>query len=82
MTEKSHDTRESQLRSLIKAVTYRLTGTVTTAVITLWVTGDVATAIAVGGAEPIVKLVVYYLHERAWQHVPIGTITRLFRLKH
>ena len=79
--------RESPLRSLLKAVTYRITGTVTTALITLAVTGEYMTALAVGSIEPFVKLVVYflhivyYLHERAWQRVPIGTIRRLAHLE-
>jgi uncharacterized membrane protein len=69
--------RESSLRSFLKAVTYRITGTVTTAAITFAVTGEFATALAVGSIEPIVKIVVYYAHERAWQRVPIGAVRRL-----
>ena len=72
--------RESQLRSLLKAITYRITGTITTALVTLAVTGEVTTALAVGTIEPFVKLVIYYVHERAWQRVPIGTVRRLVRL--
>lgn len=69
--------RESSLRSLLKAITYRITGTLTTALITLSVTGEMATALAVGSIEPFVKLLVYFVHERAWQRVPIGTVRRL-----
>ena len=72
--------RESTLRSLLKAITYRITGTLTTGAITFGVTGELATALAVGSVEPLVKLVVYYLHERAWQRVPIGTVRRLAHL--
>jgi len=72
--------RESNLRSLLKAITYRITGTVTTALITFFVTGQIATAVAVGTVEPFVKLIVYYVHERAWQRVPIGTVRRLAHL--
>ena len=73
--------RESQLRSVLKAVTYRITGTVTTGLITFYVTGEFVTALAIGSIEPFVKLVVYYVHERAWQRVPIGTIRRLAHLE-
>jgi uncharacterized membrane protein len=72
--------RESPLRSILKAVTYRITGTITTALITFMVTGELMTAIAIGSIEPFVKLIVYYLHERAWQRVPIGTVRRLAHL--
>ena len=68
--------RESPLRSILKAVTYRVTGTITTALIALAVTGEVAVALAIGTVEPVVKLLIYYLHERAWQLVPRGTIRR------
>ncbi len=68
--------RETPLRSLLKAVTYRITGTVATASIAFVVTGDATTALAIGTVEPVVKLLIYYLHERAWQLVPRGTIRR------
>ena len=45
------------------------------------VTGEVVTALAIGSVEPVVKLAVYYLHERAWQYVPVGTIRRLAHLR-
>ena len=73
--------RESTLRSFFKAVTYRITGTLTTGAITYLVTGELGTAIAIGGIEPVAKIVIYYLHERAWQRVPLGTIRRLAHLK-
>lgn len=69
--------RESQLRSILKAITYRITGTITTALITFFVTGEILLALAVGGIEPFVKIAVYYVHERLWLRVPIGTIRRL-----
>ena len=73
--------RESQLRSILNAVTYRITGTFTTATITFLVTGQLQTALAVGMVEPFVKIVIYYVHERLWQHVPVGTIRRLAHLR-
>jgi len=71
------ESRESRLRSVLKAITYRITGTVTTMGLAYAVTGEAVTALAIGGAEPVVKLVVYYVHERAWQKVPIGRIRSL-----
>lgn len=70
--------RESRLRSLLKAITYRITGTITTSLIVLAVTGELGVALAVSFVEPIAKIVIYYLHERAWQLVPRGAIRRLF----
>ena len=70
---------ESRLRSLLKAISYRIIGTITTASIALVVTGDAAAAIAIGVVEPIAKIVIYYVHERVWQHVPLGTVRKLIR---
>jgi uncharacterized membrane protein len=71
--------RESRLRSVFKAITYRITGTITTALIVLGVTGNFEIAFAVGAIEPLVKFFVYYLHERAWQLVPNGAVRNWFR---
>lgn len=73
------DERDSRLRSLFKAITYRITGTITTALIVLAVTGEFAIAMAVGLVEPLAKIVIYYVHERVWELVPHGTIRRIFR---
>ena len=74
----AEDARESRLRSLPIAITYRITGTVTTALLVLFLTGQWSMALAIGAVEPIVKIVIYYLHERAWQLVPRGTVRRWF----
>ena len=74
--------RESALRSLLKAITYRIAGSITTALVTFGVTGELAIALAVGTIEPFVKLVVYFVHERIWQRVPIGSVRRLVHRDH
>ena len=73
------DLRESPLRSLLKAITYRAGGTTTTAAVAWFITGDASSAIAISGLELIFKILFYYLHERAWQMVPLGSIRRLLR---
>lgn len=66
--------RESHLRSLMKALSWRILATTTTAVIAFVVTGKVEAALLIGGIEFFAKFVVYYVHERAWQLVPRGTV--------
>lgn len=68
------DLRESHLRSLLKSITYRITGTITTGLIVYFMTGQLHIALAISAIEPLVKIVIYYLHERAWQLVPRGTV--------
>jgi uncharacterized membrane protein len=72
------DERDSRLRSLLKAITYRITGTITTAAIVFAVTGELAIAMAVGLVEPIAKIIIYYVHERLWELVPHGTVRKIF----
>ena len=73
--------RESRLRSLLKALSWRVVATTTTAIIAWFITGDVATAIAIGSIEFVAKFFIYYGHERAWQLVPRGTIRHIIHPK-
>ena len=56
----------SRTRSLAKALTWRVTATLTTTLITLIITGEVRTAMIIGGIEFALKFIIYYVHERAW----------------
>ena len=56
----------SRTRSLAKALTWRVTATLTTALIAYIVTGEVKTAVIIGGIEFVLKFIIYYGHERAW----------------
>ena len=69
--------KESHLRSVLKAFSWRVIATLTTALIAYAITGELDTAILIGAIEFVAKMFLYYLHERAWQLVPRGTIRRL-----
>lgn len=71
--------QESHLRSILKGVTWRVLATATTISITYVLTGKIDLAIQVGALEFILKLLIYYLHERAWQRVPRGTIRKMLK---
>jgi uncharacterized membrane protein len=79
--------KESKLRSILKAVTWRMIATGTTFTLAYFIfsgTGceDVLQKSSiVAGLELIIKLVVYYLHERAWQAIPRGSIRKYFGVK-
>ncbi|HEY5701303.1 MAG TPA: DUF2061 domain-containing protein [Gammaproteobacteria bacterium] len=75
----SEDLRESHLRSVLKAVTYRILGTLTTALLAWFVTGELKVAVTIAALEPFVKTIVYYVHERIWLRVPRGTIRKSMR---
>jgi uncharacterized membrane protein len=59
-------------RHLAKAFTYRCVGSVGTAVIAYIATGDARVGASIGALETIAKVVIYYLHERAWYRVKWG----------
>ena len=63
--------RESHIRSLGKAFSWRILATLTTSIIAYWVTGSLDTAAIIGGIEFVFKFVIYYLHERAWAFFPM-----------
>lgn len=73
--------KESHLRSVLKGITWRILGTLDTMLISYIITGNTKMAVSIGGLEVFTKLVLYYLHERAWQVAPIGTIRKFFKRK-
>ena len=69
--------KESYVRSLLKALSWRVIATMTTITIAWLIYGDIKPALAIGGIEFFAKFFVYYAHERAWQFVPHGSFPRL-----
>ncbi|MHB1947706.1 MAG: DUF2061 domain-containing protein [Gammaproteobacteria bacterium] len=64
--------KESHLRSIMKAFSWRVFATLTTMVITYFITGEISFAIYVGLFEFVSKIVLYYFHERLWGIIPFG----------
>lgn len=63
---------ETQKRTLIKTVSWRILATLTTGLLVYIFTGNFTIALEVGAVEVIAKLVLYYLHERGWSIIPWG----------
>ena len=68
---------ESRLRSVLKAVSWRVLATLTTMVIAYFVTSNVGDALKIGSVEVVVKLVIFYLHERTWAQLPPGAVRKM-----
>ncbi|MDY6965194.1 MAG: DUF2061 domain-containing protein [Halobacteriota archaeon] len=62
----------SRSRSLAKTITWRILATLTTIILVYIFTGEFTLAIVVGSWEVIAKIIIYYLHERAWAYVRWG----------
>ncbi len=65
---------DKHYRSFIKAVSWRLTGSMDTLVISFLVTGRIKYALSISEVELFTKFGLYYLHERVWENVPLGRI--------
>ncbi len=64
--------REAHSRSFAKAVSWRVTGTIDTFVISLIVTGKLTLAGSIALTELFTKIMLYYFHERIWAVIPWG----------
>ncbi len=63
---------ETRNRSIAKALSWRLFASLTTVLIVFIFTGKLMLSIGVGGVELVVKLTLYYFHERIWSHINFG----------
>ena len=65
----------SRKRSLVKALTFRIIATITTFLLIYIITGNLGLSSAIGLLDLIIKLILYYFHERAWNKVSWGMKT-------
>ncbi|MEA4976854.1 MAG: DUF2061 domain-containing protein [Paludibacter sp.] len=66
--------REKNYRSLVKSISYRITGTIATFLISYIVTGQLKFAISIMSVDFISKIVIFYLHERMWNRIKFGKV--------
>ena len=64
--------------SWIKAITWRTIGTIDTMILGWFYSGNPLTGLKIGLTEVLTKIVLYYLHERVWHRIPLGTVRRWF----
>ena len=67
---------ETRARSVVKALTWRITALVITTVVVWVISGSVELAASVGLLDTAVKLGAYYGHERCWLKVRFGRARR------
>lgn len=59
-------------RSAAKAITWRITGTADTFIISLLITKKPVVAASIASIEVLTKTILYYFHERIWNKVSWG----------
>lgn len=62
--------KDSNAKSLLKSISWRIVGTIDTIIISYFVTGEFVMAISIGSVEVFSKIILYYFHERAWEYTP------------
>jgi uncharacterized membrane protein len=63
---------ENHSRSLLKAISWRVTGTLDTIGVSYFVTGKIGLALSIGFVELFTKIGLYYAHERVWNRISLG----------
>ena len=56
----------SYKRHIAKTISWRIIGTLDTFFLSWIITGNVRIGLAIGGVEVVTKMILYFLHERAW----------------
>ncbi|HBL76192.1 MAG: hypothetical protein A2W90_10130 [Bacteroidetes bacterium GWF2_42_66] len=67
---------EKPYRSIVKTISWRTIGTIDTMVISWLVTGKPDFAVTIGGIELFTKMLLYFFHERTWNRLNFGRITK------
>ena len=67
---------DKHYRSLVKAVSWRLTGSVDTLIISFLITGKLKLAFTISGVELFTKVGLYYVHERVWDKLSFGRVKK------
>ncbi len=63
---------ESHSRSLVKAASWRLLGSIDTFLLSWFFTGNPKAAGAIALTEVVTKVLLYYFHERIWSSIHWG----------
>ena len=56
----------------VKTTTWRIIASLDTMLLAYFFTGNIGTAISIGGLEVVTKLVLYFFHKRARANLPFG----------
>ncbi|AUC22107.1 MULTISPECIES: DUF2061 domain-containing protein [Polaribacter] len=69
---KEDKTSEKPLRSVLKALSWRVIGTVDTLIVSYLLTGELSVATSIASIDFLTKLVLYFFHERVWNKIKWG----------
>lgn len=64
---------ETHKRSIVKSITFRILATIITLIVVWVFTKNIVISAGVTITENLIKMIVYYFHERAWVKISWGT---------
>ena len=62
----------TKTRSFVKALSYRIWGTLSSVVVAYVITKNASLSITIAFWETLVKVFIYYAHERGWNYIQWG----------
>ena len=71
-TYQDDKTSEKPLRSVVKAVSWRVVGTLDTLIVSYLLTGEIAVATSIASVDFVTKMILYFFHERVWNRIKWG----------
>jgi adenylylsulfate kinase len=63
---------EQKRRSVIKTLSWRVWATLTTIALVFLFVGEVKIALSIGAIEVLLKMILYFVHERFWNRIKFG----------
>lgn len=68
---------DTNIRSLMKAISWRITGTIDTFIISWVIIGSPLIASGIALTEIMTKIFIYWIHERVWNSISWGKYKKL-----
>lgn len=65
---------ETHVRSIAKAISWRIVATLTTMLLVFVFTGNLVVSGSVGLTELLSKIFIYYVHERIWNSIVLAEL--------
>ena len=63
--------KDSNKKSLLKAISWRMSGSILTFLIVYITTGNIKFGLSIASLETVIKIFFYYIHERIWDKVRV-----------
>ncbi|TPN86337.1 DUF2061 domain-containing protein [Aquimarina algicola] len=71
-TYQNDKSSEKPIRSIAKAVSWRVIGTLDTLIVSYILTGELVLATSIASVDFITKMILYFFHERIWNRIKWG----------